>query len=256
MTVEMRLAEVDGMQIRAVGDGDKKQEYVEGLGVVYGREVEIFEGYFEQIRAGAFNKCFHDNAEIKSFFNHDPDNVLATTRSTPKLELVDTNDGLSFKAPIPDTTYGRDLAENLKRGNVRGASFAFTINDGGATWTEDERGMHREITSATIYEVGPVTNPAYPQTTAKVRNRSLDDIKKEAEEYLDAVKKVVGETKNEYRGLPLFDSAQNEAAATAPEAPPPVENVPVVEVDKRAININDVWSWAKRKQLDLLERGL
>lgn len=182
-TVEMRFAEIDGIKIRAVGEGEDKQQYVDGLGVVYDKEVEIWDGYFEKIRSGAFDKCLKREGEIKSFFNHNPDYVLATTRSNPRLVLEDTPDGLVFHAPIPDTSYGRDLTENLKRRNVRGASFAFTTEKNGVIWTEDEKGnLHREIVSATIFEVGPVTNPAYPQTKAKVR--SIDELEAEAREYL------------------------------------------------------------------------
>jgi HK97 family phage prohead protease len=183
-TVEMRFAEIDGIKIRAEGEGNDKQEYVDGLGVVYDKEVELWDGYFEKIRAGAFDKCLSRwGAEVKSFFNHNPDFVLATTRSNPRLVLEDTPEGLIFHAPIPDTSYGRDLTENLKRRNVRGASFAFTPDRDGVIWREDEKGnLHREIVSATIFEVGPVTNPAYPQTKAKVR--SIDELEAEAREYL------------------------------------------------------------------------
>ncbi|GBU21072.1 peptidase [Fibrobacteres bacterium R8-0-B4] len=149
----------------------EKERFVEGLGVAYGREVELFPGFFETIRAGALSRAVNGDAEIKCFFNHDPTFVLATTRSKPPLELADTPQGVRFRAAIPDTSYGRDLIENLRRRNVRGASFSFRVDKDGDIVTRDDNGnYHREITSAKLYEIGPVTNPAYRQTSAKLRD--------------------------------------------------------------------------------------
>jgi uncharacterized protein len=161
VTVELRESETEAVQER----------YVEGLGVVYDREAELFPGYFETIRAGALSRSVNGDGEIKCFFNHEPNFVLATTRSKPPLELSDTPQGLRFRAAIPDTSYGRDLSENLRRRNVRGASFAFSVDEEGDILTRDEKGnYHREIISAVLYEIGPVTNPAYRQTSVKLRD--------------------------------------------------------------------------------------
>jgi HK97 family phage prohead protease len=174
--IERRVVAVDGLELReGPGDGSG-QRYVEGVGVVYDREVELWPGYFETIRAGALTRALKAGDEIKCFFNHEPNMVLATTRSKPALELFDEPGGLRFKAPVPPTSYGRDLEANLERRNVRGASFAFMVDyrgedDPGDTVIRDEKGnYHREITRAILYEVGPVTNPAYPQTKAKLRD--------------------------------------------------------------------------------------
>lgn len=180
--IENRFLETEEIEIRAVpGTGDEEQRYVSGIGIVYDKEVEIWPGLREKIRAGAFDASLKSGAEIKSYFNHRADFVLATTKSSPALELEDTATGLRFKAPIPPTTYGKDLAINLERKNVRGASFSFSIDDdGGDIVTRDKNGVvHREIVKGTIYEVGPVTNPAYPQT--KVGLRDAEEAYKEAE---------------------------------------------------------------------------
>lgn len=177
---EARTLEIEEIEFRAEGE-NSEQRFVEGLGVVYDKEIEIWPGYREKIRKGAFKDALSSGNEIKSFFNHDRNQVLATTKSKPMLEITDTEQGLRFKAPIPPTTYGKDLEVNLKRKNVRGASFEFSVDDEGDIVTRDEHGVyHREIVKATIYEIGPVTNPAYPQT--KVGLRGEDDLKKEFEE--------------------------------------------------------------------------
>lgn len=172
MLIENRQIEVDEIEIRAkTEDGKPEQNTVSGIGIVYNREVEIWPGYFEKIRSGAFARSIGEGREIKSFFNHNPNSVLSTTRSTPALVIEDTPTVLRFESPIPPTTYGNDLKINLERKNVRGASFSFSVSDNGDIITRDEKGVyHREIVDADIYEVGPVTNPAYPQTKVGLRD--------------------------------------------------------------------------------------
>lgn len=150
----------------------EKQEYISGMGIVYNAETEILPGVFESIRPGAFSKSLNRFNEVKSFINHDPSLILSTTRSTPPLEITDNENSLVFVSPIPPTSYGRDLAINVNRGNISGASFSFMIHDNGELYSIDDEGnYHREIISAEIYEVGPVTNPAYQQTTVSLRNK-------------------------------------------------------------------------------------
>lgn len=152
-------------------EGDK-EEFISGMGIVYNSETEILPGIFESVRPGAFSKSLNRFNEIKSFINHDPSLILSTTRSTPPLEITDNEQSLFFVSPIPPTSYGRDLAINVDRGNISGASFSFMIHEGGEVYSIDDQGnYHREIISAEIYEVGPVTNPAYQQTTVALRNK-------------------------------------------------------------------------------------
>ncbi|MDD5486688.1 MAG: HK97 family phage prohead protease [Dehalococcoidales bacterium] len=150
-------------EIRAAGEGEDKK--VSGLGIVYDEWTELWPGYKERIKKGAVKMA----AEVKSFFNHDPGKILATLDSNPALELKDTDKGLEYISPIPPTSYGKDLEINLERGNVRGSSFAFDIDRD--RMSEDEDGIfYRDIEELTLYEVGPVTNPAYIQTTAALRS--------------------------------------------------------------------------------------
>lgn len=155
------------MEIRSDGDEEKKAV---GLGIIYGDWTEIYPGFKERILKGAVEK----DKTVKSFFNHDPSMVLSTTRSKPALELNDTDKGLEYLSPIPPTSYGNDLIVNLERGNVKGSSFAFSVpKDGQKRWEEDGV-YYREIKKLILYEIGPVTDPAYIQTSAQLR--SAEDV--------------------------------------------------------------------------------
>lgn len=202
MNKEARFFEVEDIEIRTEGEGDQKEQYAEGVGIVYDREVEILPGFMERVRKGAFDKSIRGTAEIKSFFNHNADWVLSTTRSNPQLSLDDTDKGLRYRSPIPPTTYGNDLRVNLQRKNVRGSSFAFTVYREGQILTRDEKGvLHREITKATLHEVGPVTNPAYAKTTASLRSNKdvYDECLQIAKEQEAKEKNASGEADLELR---------------------------------------------------------
>ncbi len=168
-----------GLQVRAITvevrasakDGESR---VAGLGIVYDEWVELWPGYKERIRKGAVTHA----PIVKSYFNHDPNQVLSTLESTPPLKLAEVDQGLIYDSPIPPTSYGKDLQVNLERGNVKGSSFAFEIPKGGDTWSEDETGVvQRDISKLILYEIGPVTDPAFVQTTAALRSvrQSLEE---------------------------------------------------------------------------------
>lgn len=157
-------------------DQGEEQNFVSGIGIVYNSTTEIYPGVFESIAPGAFAESLSNFRTVKSFINHNPTKILSTTRSEPSLEILDGEQFLEFNAPIPPTTYGNDLIINLKRGNIKGASFSFTISENGDHYKKLPDGsLHRTITEAEIYEVGPVTNPAYEQTSVDLRYKGFFD---------------------------------------------------------------------------------
>lgn len=184
--VEKRFIQNEGCQFRSSTNEDgEEQKYVTGIGVVYNKDTEIWPGFIERIAPGAFKNSLKSGGVVKSFINHRASNILSTTKSTPALELKDSKEGLQFTSPIPPTTYGNDLVVNLERENIKGASFSFTINEGGEKYKVDKDGtMYRTITDAVLYEIGPVTNPAYEQTEVSLRSK---------EHVLEKVKELTNE---------------------------------------------------------------
>lgn len=171
---ELRCLDDRQCSFRSVMFGEELQPFVDGIGIVYNSKTEIFPGFYESIEPGAFSESLSNYRTIKSFINHNPTKILSTTRSKPELEIYDGDDFLEFSSPIPPTTYGEDLIVNLKRGNINGASFAFMINEKGDRYKKLSDGsLHRTIVSAEIYEVGPVTNPAYEQTEVGLRSKEF-----------------------------------------------------------------------------------
>ncbi|WP_075735175.1 HK97 family phage prohead protease [Streptomyces acidiscabies] len=128
-------------------------------------------GFRERIDPGAWNPATARN-DVLATFNHNVDNVLGR-RSSGTLRLTTDTQGVRYEIDIPNTRAGSDVAELIKRGDVIGSSFTFRVNPGGqerATDDDPETGLPvRVVTSMTVYELGPVTNPAYPTTTANAR---------------------------------------------------------------------------------------
>ena len=196
------------VEVRTEGE-DNQDRKVAGIGIVYDSWEELWPGYRERIRKGAVQKA----DIVKSYFNHDPGKVLATTKSNPPLELNDGKTGMEFIAPIPPTSYGNDLMVNLERGNVTGASFAFSVEpDGDKRWDEDGI-FYRDIKKLTLYEIGPVSDPAYISTSAHLR--SAEDIYNEflatdAQESeaarVEEQRKVAQESEQRTRELQLLEA--------------------------------------------------
>jgi len=175
---EVRAFDSPAIKMLRADTADSKQRYVEGCGVVYNKEVELWDSYFETIDRSAFDECLSQNPEVKCFFNHDPNYVLSTNRSTPALTLTQHDDGLYFCSPIPDTSYGRDLETNLSVKNITGASFTFIVDEDKVS-VDKAGNYHRNITKGTLLKIGPVVNPAYTMTAVGLRDK--DSLIKDAE---------------------------------------------------------------------------
>ena len=88
------------------------------------------------------------------------------------MTLAVDNDGLTFRATLPDTEAGREVYEAVRRGDLSGMSFAFTVPDGGDYY--DARTNVRTITQINkVYECSIVSYPAYESTYVSVEARSV-----------------------------------------------------------------------------------
>ncbi len=125
-------------------------------------------GWFkEKIRQGAFKKTIKEN-DIRALFNHDPNMILGRTKNKT-LELWEDDKGLGFNLNLPETTYAQDLKASIKRKDITQNSFGFqTIKD---EWSDD--GKKRELVEAKLFDISPVTFPAYKQTSVKLRFQKM-----------------------------------------------------------------------------------
>lgn len=159
-----------------VADGDAGPR-IEGYAALFDTRSEDLGGFVEEIAPGAFGDAIK-RSDIRALFNHDPNYVLGRVKSRT-LKVTEDKVGLWIENTPPDTSWARDLVVSMRRGDVSQMSFGFTIADDKWKSLPDGR-MLRIITQmGQLFDVSPVTYPAYPDTSVAVR--SLQDWRAEAE---------------------------------------------------------------------------
>lgn len=151
---------------------DKSGRTITGYAAVFNKNSENFGWFIERIAPGAFKDVLQDDAV--ALFNHDPNYPLA--RNGVNLTLSEDEFGLKYRFDAPDTTIGNDLLANIRSGVIKQSSFAFRIAE--EKWEEKagkEPSIRTILKVKRLYDVSPVTYPAYPDTT--VAARSLEAIK-------------------------------------------------------------------------------
>tara|TARA_R110000744_G_scaffold278092_2_gene390379 strand:- start:8483 stop:9280 length:798 start_codon:yes stop_codon:yes gene_type:complete len=162
-SIETRLKEENGSKV------------IEGHAAVFNQLSEDLGGFRETINPDAFNEVL-DN-DVRAFFNHDPNFLLARSSSNT-LRLSVDDFGLHYSFDVPDTTAGRDLLVSMERGDITQSSFAFTVEQD--SWNTTSKGEIRTIEKVQrLYDVSPVSIPAYPGANDLiVAQRSLDKYNK------------------------------------------------------------------------------
>lgn len=165
MEIERRAFVVEGLVIETRDDGKKTMR---GHAAVFGQLSEDLGGFREQISPGAFADAIGTD-DVRALFNHDPNFVLGRNRSKT-LRLSEDATGLAIEIDPPDTQYARDLLVSMERGDITQMSFGFSARPGGQDWAKNDAGQTvRTLKKVRLFDVSPVTYPAYPQTDVAVR---------------------------------------------------------------------------------------
>jgi HK97 family phage prohead protease len=126
-------------------------------------------GYRERIAAQAVPRALAASGDIVALRNHDQNRVLGRL-SAKTLRVEADAHGLRFEIDVPESERG--LVESVARGDVTGASFAFSKAED--EWDDRTSPPTRTITSMVIREISAgVVFPAYPQTSVAAL-RSLE----------------------------------------------------------------------------------
>jgi HK97 family phage prohead protease len=154
-------------------EGDKSSPVIQGYAALFDVQTEIFSRYGpfkESIAPGAFKDTLASGKRVVSLFNHDQNYVLGSTTSGTMRVMEDMR-GLWIEVDPPDTQVGRDVVEYIRRGDVQGQSFMFTITSEEWKFAQSKDEMdERRILGIDLYEAGPVLFPAYEQTNVGLRS--------------------------------------------------------------------------------------
>lgn len=118
-------------------------------------------GFIETVRGGAFRRALSEGQDVRALINHDAGLILGRTASGT-LKLAEDSTGLHYEVAAPDTSYARDLAESMQRGDVTQSSFSFRVRQD--DWQKEGRGRLRTLIDVDLLDVSPVTYPAYEDT--------------------------------------------------------------------------------------------
>jgi HK97 family phage prohead protease len=181
MTLEKRVLPQSLSEVRAVEiEGGLYQ--IPGKGIVFNQRSQKLGWFIEIIDPRALDGA--DMDDIVASFNHNMDYVLGRTTNGTLSYTIDA-DSLNYVILPPDNQTIRDIViAPIVRRDVTGSSFMFAVADRGDEWMEEANGVIvryvRKVEK--VYEFGPVTMPAYKQTTTdvhEVAKRSFDSFIKE-----------------------------------------------------------------------------
>lgn len=218
---EVRVLDITDAEVRAVGNSRK----IEGYGIVFNKESRDLGGFREVILPEAVEGVF-ERSDVLALLNHDMSKGVLARNTNGKGTMTLTVDerGVKYSFEAPKFDLGDELLEGVRRGDIKGSSFSFTLEKD--EWDHKQKPSLRTIKKfKLIYDMSPVYHEAYPDTTVALRNlEQLKDIIPEPE-----IKAEVIETK------PVAEDPVPEPIVERTE---PEIKVEEPKIEQRNINLN------------------
>lgn len=143
-------------ELRAEITGDR----LAGHAAVFDQLADL-PGHYEALATGAFDAVLaDDDTDARALVDHQTHMVLGR-QSAGTLRLSVDKRGLAFEVDLPETSYARDLRALVDRGDITGASFGFVPGDDEWSKAPDGRALRTHTRVARLFDVSPVTFPAY-----------------------------------------------------------------------------------------------
>lgn len=174
LSYERRRWEQPGAEIRLVeplstgpeGTQVALPPKIRGHAALFNSRSENLGGFYEEIAPGAFTESIAAD-DVRALWNHNDSFVLGRNRANT-LRLFEDSQGLGVEIDPPDAQWARDLLGSMKRGDVTQMSFGFRV------LTDSIRKIDglwvRRLEKVRLFDVSPVTFPAYTGTDVSVRS--------------------------------------------------------------------------------------
>ena len=167
-------------EIRAENN-EKNGDHITGRPIVYNSKTDL--GYFDEIiEGGALDKA--NLKDVRFLVNHNTDMIpLARSRnnnenSTMQLEVDKDGMGIRVNLDTENNSEARNLYSAIKRGDITGMSFMFTIDEEDWADLESDHPTRTIKKIGQVFEVSAVTFPAYEATEISARDKeALDSAK-------------------------------------------------------------------------------
>ena len=168
------LTNDQGAEIRKLADS----RTVEGYGIVFNKESKDLGGFIEVILPQAMQGVIA-SSDIYATLNHNTERgILARSkRGKGSLTLEVDDVGVKYKFDAPSYPLGDEVLQGVERGDISTSSFSFTVDAGGENWEKMEDGRYKRTISKfmNIFDIGPVYNEAYVDTSIARRSMPTDD---------------------------------------------------------------------------------
>ncbi len=145
-----------------------KMKRIEGYASVFEQRTDL--GFWsEEFAIGSFDDVLsRDDLDVRGLFNHDPNYLLGRSISGTLRASADSH-GLQYEIDLPDTTIGNDVHVLAERGDLTGASISFIPGDFD---TMEDGQLDRHTRVEGLFDISPVTFPAYEGTETEARSRN------------------------------------------------------------------------------------
>jgi HK97 family phage prohead protease len=188
---EQRAVTLDSVEFRKADDGKLS---FRGHAAVFDEWTQIGPkdyGFQERIARGAFRKVLSDGADVRFLINHDGLPLARTAAGT--MTLKEDTKGLRVDADLAPTTLANDLAVLLERRDISQMSFGFRVGKHEVEHDEENDEVRRTITEfSDLYDVSPVTFPAYEGTDAALRAALAGEMTEAQRATLEALAGEIG----------------------------------------------------------------
>lgn len=148
---------------------DEQSNTLVGYAAVFNSESRDLGGFTEVLSPGAFRATLNSGYDFKAFLNHSSERTLGRV-GNGTLKLVEDEIGLRAEITLPNSQFGRDLAEEVRSGYMDKMSFGFRANE--EEWEvrkSDDRAI-RVLKAVDLFEVSIVSEPAYLDTSIAKRH--------------------------------------------------------------------------------------
>lgn len=207
-------ADLAAVEVRTEGDNPKS---LGGYGAVFyrasdpGSEYWLWNDLVERLMPGCFDRALKED-DVRSFFNHDPNTILARRafQASDTLKLSVDEIGLRYEMAYDNTDPDHvSVFGKVRTKKVTGASFMFVPTAEAYRSETDPETKTRidiiEVTEVRLYEVGPVVFPAYESATSETRRRMRSDLTTREREARDR-RTAAGLSTSDAERLALFRS--------------------------------------------------
>lgn len=204
--IELERRSITLKELRVLEAENSAPKTIEGYAAVFDSWSEALGGnepFIEKVCKGAFEQSIIED-DIRALFNHDPNYVLGRNKSGT-LTLQEDEKGLLVRINPPNNQWANDLLVSIARGDITQMSFGFTVESD--RWSFENNKDIRELVKVRLFDVSPVTFPAYTQTECGLR--SVEEVYKshsqvmaeKREQEVTKRKNILARTKQKFKFL-------------------------------------------------------